>query len=137
MGVDQSLLGVPQFDQLEVVKVGTLSISKGVNLSGASTTITHGLGFVPIAQVYWTYLDSSNVSHYSQLPYTGVWSGTGVIAGKVAQFFQVEVTDQTLYVYYGSPQYDAANQNSFYTEAVDYEFKYFLFRSTAQPPTTA
>jgi len=52
MGVEQSLTGVPQFDNIEVVSSGTASIDTTAGTDNAAATIPHGFtGFVPIPMV--------------------------------------------------------------------------------------
>lgn len=54
MGVDTALKGVPQFDQLQLVKTGTTTITMAAN-DETSLAVPHNLGYTPIATVYASY----------------------------------------------------------------------------------
>lgn len=75
MGVDSILTGAPEFDKLELVKKIKTSITKPAATTGASLAVPHGLGYVPIALVYFGE-DSSSII---QIPYTNVDLTTGII----------------------------------------------------------
>lgn len=54
MGVDTALKGVPQFDQLQLVKTGNTTITMEASDS-SSLAVPHNLGYTPIATVYGSY----------------------------------------------------------------------------------
>lgn len=60
MGGIVNLTGVPDFDQLEVVKEGSTAISLSPS-ANSSVTISHNLGYVPII---FAFLDQVGISPY-------------------------------------------------------------------------
>jgi hypothetical protein len=106
--------GVPVFDKLEVVKTGTIAVSKGSGSTQDSTTINHNLGYTP---VFMAFLISGGF--YFNLPL--ILFGT-VTHGR--QVWDAYVDDTTI-----TARVTVENTGA----TLSSDIRYYLFRVTAKP----
>lgn len=117
MGVDTNLTGVPQFDQLEIIKSGSYAADLTaipINSSGTST-IAHNLGYVPHAIVYLTIPGSDGKI---PMPYIAFSDATGLMIWQ----FSYTLDKTNLYVTF-------ENHNNGLGSG--YVYNYYLLRSRA------
>lgn len=127
MGVDSSLTGVPQFDKLEIIQSGSARLNKGASTLDATVVVTHNLGYVPIALVSYADVDIESLENFN-MPYVFLWS-SGANAGKVGAALYYAVSPTTISFSVRAPDYAG---NDYYTLAIDFDFKYYLLRSTSK-----
>lgn len=125
MGVDSNLTGVPTFDTLEIVKTGSLSVTHTAGTTGASTTIQHDLGYLPIALVAYDAGDDT-ITLVPDL--ISILSGSD--AGKVEYATRVAVDSTSLTVSIETPNLPAGS--AFYNTDFTYPFKYYLLRQVSR-----
>lgn len=121
MGVDVSLTGIPAFDTFELVKVGNLTITKAINSTVGTGSVSHNLGYVPVVLGYY---DAGTAMQ--QLPIIN-FILAGVDGGKVYYYVSGGSVTKTT-VEFDFYTYDTAGS---YSQALTFNIKYFLFRIKA------
>lgn len=115
MGVDQSLLGVPTFDTMEIVAQGTATITLSNPTDNGGVTIPHGLNFIPVPLVM-LYAGGT----YTPLPaVTAFNSGANNTVG-MQTFHNCVVDGTNLYINFLAGFSD--------TWSTPINYKYYLFR---------
>lgn len=96
MGI--STIANPKFDELEIKASGTVVVDALTGPDSTTTTVAHGLGFVPVALVYIT---NPAVGHFllpSLITGAGFNSGGTDYLGFVGQYYAY-ADDQNLYIH--------------------------------------
>jgi hypothetical protein len=133
MGVDTILTGVPEFDQLEIIKIITPSLVKAASTEVAFDYISHDLGYIPIieAHIYNPVvnpLDDQSIS--MPLPQSFVEFGlAGAFQdgnGKV--FFHARALAQLNNIYIEIRTPNLTTGNAYYTSALTYKFLIIIKR---------
>lgn len=120
MGVDSKIISVEQFDQLEIIKSGTVNVDySSVPLNSSSTTsVTHNLGYTPLAIVFLT-APGDTTGLRIPLPYIAFNDTTGLMIWQ----FSYATLKNTLELYF-------ENHNN--TLGPGFVFNYYLLRQRAK-----
>lgn len=114
MGVDSNLQGVPNFNALEIVKTGTITVNLTAPATQATNTVSHNLGFVPVYLAYITTDDQL----YNAVP----WTLFNTTAGLITYDAYVTATDLVARI---TKETNDSNDNSV-------TVKYYLFKETTR-----
>lgn len=117
---EPALQSVPQFDKLEVVKAGTISLTKNASSSSATSTTAHGLGYQPIILAY-----SQNAAGVAYVPLQYYF--VNLSSGLVDYEYAISVDNTNIYLFIGAPNYGT---NTYYTATWTVTIKYYLLRQT-------
>lgn len=121
MGGIVNIVGVPKFDNLELVKTGSTVISKPENDTGSSVIVAHNLGYKP---VIFAYLDFGEFERHP-LPFLEI-SNTGSDSGKIQVLIDVTLsTENEMYFGLQAPNWAA---NGWYLGSFDVDITYYLCR---------
>jgi hypothetical protein len=129
---DVGLVGVPTFDQLEIVRTGIITFpALAVSNPGAGnydsgtavTQIDHNLGYTPIVIAS---LLNNNI--YYPMPFVNFTGG----AGTANRWYQLNVYAVGEISIYASIEVTVTGQ-TWNSSASDFSAKYYLLRSSAKP----
>lgn len=122
MGVDTILTGVPQFDTLEIVKTGTLTLAKGASVDSQDTTFNHNLGYVPIVIAMYDNGTNTYTLPYLSIDLAGADGGqvSLMIGGAYATDTQIGFTVTT------------PDNSGSYSQSLTFPVRYYLLRQTSK-----
>lgn len=131
MGVDQSLTGVPQFDNLEIIKVMKQALNKPANTEQVGVYVEHGLGYVPIIEGHLFNPTTDGTSYSMPLPAIfmqyGLAGAPGADNGKVELVARVTADINTIFFEIVTPNHSGSSQH-YYATNLDYNFLVLLKR---------
>lgn len=123
MGVDASIQGVPNFDKLQIVKVGYIDVIKAASTVQGEGIVNHNLGYKPVTFVYLDYYDEAVGQTYLQsMPQVSVNTADGT----TNNYYDWWVTETQIAARITTP-----SSSSNYTDEITERFKYYLCREAA------
>ena len=118
---------VPQFDNLEVIKTGTITVVKPATTEVATGYVAHNLGYLPGIIAFSTNdLGLTNQPLPISVPATNAGTSTGQVAYSCNA--NVDITNVDVLVY--TPNWTTGS-NSSYTNAITVTVRYYLLRLPA------
>lgn len=121
MGVESVLTGIPEFDNIEVVKTGTTTLSRNAGTRTQTQTVAHNLGYRPAVLAF---LDIDGV--FYPIPFLDVNPNSGSEDGYVREKVELYV-DSTNIVF------TVEGYRSFYADSsFSSTIRYYLLRIVAK-----
>ena len=131
MGIDTSLSGVPDFDNLMVISTGIITVTHSANTEVATAFVTHGLGYAPIAIVYELSSLDLSLAAVSPIPSSSALVNSGANTGRVYKFVDWSTGPNTLTIFIQTPNIGVSMPPYDYASAFTLYFKYYILRNTA------
>ena len=120
---DDKLVMSSGFNSFKIVASGTVVLNKPANTETAQATIPHSLGYAPLAVVYFGEVGDTENTQLNYYSFAGA-----VDSYKVQRIMYFDSNATELTITWKNPSW-AGNQ--FYTNALDYSFRYYLLVETA------
>lgn len=119
---DDQLVWSSDFKTFKIIDSGTKEINKAALSASEVETVAHSLGYAPLVVAFATQI---GVAVQNPVPDFAVDASTGLVAKQAG----INVTDSGINFYVLTPAWVG---NTFYTDPLDYFFRYYILQETAE-----
>ena len=119
---DDQLVWSSDFKTFKIIDSGTKEINKAALSASEVETVSHTLGYAPLVIAFATQI---GVAVQNPVPDIAVDSATGLVSKQAG----INVTATGINFYVLTPSWAG---NTFYTDPLDYFFRYYILQETAE-----